>query len=333
MLKLGDFANPEFLWLLLLLPMLVLWRWFRRREVQAVLGLSSSTPFEGKTSLKAKLKPWLYLLRILGMALLIIGMARPQTKSVTTQTKTTQGIDIVLAIDVSSSMLARDLTPNRLTALKGVAGDFIRERVNDRIGIVVYSGESFTKTPITSDKSLVLNALEEITYGQMADGTAIGMGLATAVNRLKDSEAKSKVIILLTDGMNNAGFIEPMTASELAVQYGIRTYTIGVGTNGKAQTPVAYDIDGSFIYDYREVEIDEKLLETIASQTGGKYFRATDNQKLNAIYDEINSLERSDIEELTFSSVTEHYRPWILLAVLLISLEAILGYTLFRSVF
>lgn len=197
-----------------------------------------------------------------------------------------------MAIDVSSSMLARDLKPNRLSALKEVAADFIRKRPNDRIGLVAYAGEAYTKTPITSDKSIVLNSLREITYGQLNDGTAIGMGLATSVNRLKESKAISKIIILLTDGVNNSGFIEPQTAADLATEYDIKSYTIGLGTNGNALTPISYNADGSFRYGMRQVEIDEKLLQEIADATGGKYFRATDNEKLEAIYDEINKLEK-----------------------------------------
>ena len=258
-------------------------------------------------------------------------MARPQTVNVSTRTKTTRGIDIIMAIDVSSSMLSRDLKPNRLSALKAVAAAFIRERPNDRIGLVVYSGESFTKTPVTTDKSIVLNALREVEYGILEDGTAIGMGLATSVNRLKESKAKSKVIILLTDGVNNSGFIDPETAAGLAVEFAIKTYTIGIGTNGMAETPIAYQPDGSFKYGYREVEIDEKLLKTIAGETGGKYFRATDNEKLSAIYEEINKLEKTEIEEFKYTQYEEKFRPLVLLATGLILLELLLRYTVFRT--
>jgi Ca-activated chloride channel family protein len=258
-------------------------------------------------------------------------MARPQTEDISTRTKTTKGIDIVMAIDVSSSMLARDLKPNRLAALKQVASEFIRKRPSDRIGLVVYAGESYTKTPITSDKSIVLSALKDITYGQLNDGTAIGMGLATSVNRLKESKAISKVIILLTDGVNNAGFIEPQTAADLALEYNIKTYTIGLGTNGNALSPVGYNADGTFRYGMRQVEIDEALLEEIAEATGGKFFRATDNEKLEAIYDEINKLEKTEIEEFKYYRYEEKFRPWVLLAGALLLLEWLLRITVFRS--
>jgi Ca-activated chloride channel family protein len=236
-----------------------------------------------------------------------------------------------MAIDVSSSMLARDLKPNRLSALKDVAADFIKKRPNDRIGIVAYAGEGYTKTPITTDKSIVLNALSEVTYGQLEDGTAIGMGLATSVNRLKDSKAKSKIIILLTDGVNNTGFIEPQTASDLAIEFGIKTYTIGLGTNGNALSPIAYNADGSFRYGMRQVEIDEELLKDIASVTGGRYFRATDNESLEEIYDEINKLEKTEVEEFKYYRYEEKFRLWVLLAGGLLLLEWILRNTLFRS--
>ncbi len=325
-----EFANPDFFWLLCLLPLAVLWYFFKRKEQTASLKISSTKGF-GKGGLLPKIKPLLFVLRLLALTAIIVAMSRPQTEDISTRTKTTKGIDIIMAIDVSSSMLARDLKPNRLAALKEVAADFIKKRPNDRIGLVAYAGEGYTKTPITSDKSIVLNALREITYGQLNDGTAIGMGLATAVNRLKESKAKSKIIILLTDGVNNSGFIEPQTAADLAVEFGIKTYTIGLGTNGNALSPIAYNADGSFRYGMREVEIDEKLLEDIAKSTGGRYFRATDNEKLEAIYDEINKLEKTDIEEFKYYKYEEKFRPWILLAGVLLLLEWVLGNTVFRS--
>lgn len=330
MLKNIEFANPDFFWLLLLLPLAILWYFFKRNEQNASLQISSIKGFT-KQGILPKLKPLLFLLRLLALAGIIVAMARPQTMDVSTKTKTTEGIDIVMAIDVSSSMLARDLKPNRLAALKNVAADFIKKRPSDRIGLVAYAGESYTKTPITSDKSIVLSALREITYGQLNDGTAIGMGLATSVNRLKESKAISKIIILLTDGVNNSGFIEPQTAAELAVEYGIKTYTIGLGTNGNALTPIQYNADGSFRYGMRQVEIDEELLKDIAKVTGGKYFRATDNEKLEAIYDEINKLEKTEIEEFKYTRYEEKFRPWVLLAGALLLLEWILRHTLFRS--
>ncbi len=325
-----EFANPQFFWLLLLLPLALIWHIFKRKEENASLKISSTQGFSVQ-QLLPKLKPLLFVMRLLALAAIILAMARPQTEDISTRTKTTKGIDIVMAIDVSSSMLARDLKPNRLSALKEVAADFIRKRPNDRIGLVVYAGESYTKTPITSDKSIVLSALREISYGQLNDGTAIGMGLATSVNRLKESKAISKVIILLTDGVNNSGFIEPQTAADLAVEFDIKTYTIGLGTNGNALSPIAYNADGSFRYGMRQVEIDEKLLNDIANVTGGQYFRATDNEKLEAIYDEINKLEKTEIEEFKYFKYEEKFRPWVLLAGALLLLEWVFRNTLFRS--
>ena len=326
-----EFANPQFFWLLLIIPVALVWYFFTRKKQTASLTVPSVSGFRKRRSLLAQFKPVLFLLRMLALAALITAMARPQTKDVSTKTKSSRGIDIVMAIDVSSSMLAKDLKPNRLSALKDVATEFIRDRVSDRIGLVVYSGESFTKTPITSDKAIVLSALDEIRYGQLEDGTAIGMGLATSVNRLKDSKAKSKVIILLTDGINNSGFIEPATAAELAVEFGIKTYTIAIGTNGKAEIPVAYNLDGSFRYAFREVEIDEELLTAIAESTGGRYYRATDNETLLEIYDEINKLEKTEVEEIRYTNFEERFRPLALLAGAFFLLEVLLRFTLFRS--
>jgi Ca-activated chloride channel family protein len=325
-----QFVNPEFFWLLLLLPVALLWYFFKRKEQSPILRMSSLSAFRSP-SLLSRLRPITFVLRLLALAAVITAMARPQIEDISTRTKTTKGIDIVMAIDVSSSMLARDLRPNRLAALKQVASEFIRQRPNDRIGLVVYAGESYTKTPITSDKEIVLSSLRDITYGQLNDGTAIGMGLATSVNRLKESKAISKVIILLTDGVNNAGFIEPQTAADLAIEYNIRTYTIGLGTNGNALSPIGYNADGSFRYGMRQVEIDEALLEEIAKSTGGQYFRATDNEKLEEIYDEINKLEKTEIEEFKYYRYEEKFRPWVLLAGGLLLLEWVLRITIFRS--
>lgn len=325
-----SFANPDFFWLLLLLPLAILWYIFKRKEETAALRISSIKGFKFEGVLP-KLKPVLFIMRLIALSAIIVAMARPQTEDISTRTKTTKGIDIVMAIDVSSSMLARDLKPNRLSALKKVAADFIKKRPNDRIGLVAYAGEGYTKTPVTTDKNIVLSALREITYGVLEDGTAIGMGLATSVNRLKESKAKSKIIILLTDGVNNSGFIEPQTAADLAIEFDIKTYTIGMGTNGNALTPISYNADGSFRYGMRKVEIDEDLLKNIAEVTGGKYFRATDNETLEEIYDEINKLEKTEIEEFKYYRYEERFRPWILLAGVLLLLEWILRNTVFRS--
>ncbi|MBQ4820177.1 VWA domain-containing protein [Aquimarina sp. MMG016] len=326
------FESPQFFWLFLLLPLAVAWFILKRNRQQAELKISSVKGFKISGSWLTKLKPILFLLRLVALALIITALARPRTVDVSTKTKTTKGIDIVMSIDVSASMLAKDLRPNRLEALKKVAAEFIKDRPNDRIGLVVYAGESFTKTPITSDKSIVLSAMNDVRYDNVLEnGTAIGMGLATSVNRLKDSKAKSKVIILLTDGSNNAGFIDPKIASELAVEYGIKAYTIGLGTNGMALTPVAILPNGSFQYGRSRVEIDEELLKEIAKVTGGKYFRATDNKKLEQIYEEIDKLEKTDVEEFKFYNYEEKFRSLVLLAGFLIFVEFLLRYTVFRS--
>ncbi|MFV9483649.1 vWA domain-containing protein [Christiangramia sp. ASW11-125] len=327
-----NFENPEFFWLLLLLPLAIGWYIWKRNKQTAALKISSTKGFRGKSGLLPKLRPVLFILRLLTLALIITAMARPRTVDVSTQSSSTQGIDIVMAIDVSASMLARDLQPTRLEATKNVAEEFIKDRPADRIGLVVYAGESFTKTPITSDKSIVLDALEGIEYNNVLEnGTAIGSGLATAVNRIKDSDAESKVIILLTDGVNNSGFIDPNTASELALEFGIRVYTIGVGSNGMALSPTAILPNGRFQYGNVPVEIDEELLTQIASTTGGKYFRATDNEKLEAIYEEIDALEKTEIEEFRYYNYDEKYRPLVLLAGGLLLLEVLLRMTVFRS--
>jgi len=326
------FANPTYLWLLLLLPVALVWHFFTWKKKQAVLKMPSLSGFQEGSSIWAKLYPFLYVLRLLAMGFLILGIARPQTVDVSTRTKTNKGIDIVMAIDVSSSMLAQDLKPDRLTALKRVAGTFVEDRMSDRIGLVVYAGESYTKTPITSDKSIVKGSLLEISFqGLIDDGTAIGMGLATSVNRLKDSKAKSKIIILLTDGVNNSGFIDPKIATELAVEFGIKTYTIGLGSNGTALAPIGILPNGKFKYGLTKVEIDEALLKEIAEETGGIYFRATDNKKLEEIYAEINKLEKTEIEEFKYYNYEEKYRILVLFALGLIFLEWIGRNTLFKS--
>jgi len=327
-----DFKNPEFLWLLLLIPVIIFFMYYFRFKKVSNLKISSFDNFKTK-SFKSKLYPLLNTLRIISIALVIIALSRPQEISNSSRTKTSSGIDIVIAVDISSSMLAQDLKPNRLEALKSVASEFINDRINDRIGLVIYAGESYTKTPVTSDKEVVVNSLTEITFdGIIDDGTAIGMGLATSVNRLKDSKAKSKVIILLTDGVNKSGFIDPSTAADLASTYGIKTYTIGLGTNGNARAPVALNPNGSFRFGITKVEIDEDLLNEVADKTGGKYFRATDNRKLEEIYEEINKLEKTEVEEIKYSDIDEKYRPFALLAFALISLEIFLKYVIFRSV-
>ena len=326
-----EFVNPELLWLLVLLPLVALWYFLKRKEQSVTVQISSLQGFQD-TSLLPKLKPILMVLRLLALAFVIVALARPRTVSVSKKTKSNKGIDIVMAIDISASMLAKDLRPNRLEALKNVASKFIKGRPNDRIGLVLYSGESYTKTPITSDKSIVLGALKEVNYdGRVSGGTAIGMGLATAVNRLKDSKAKSKVIILLTDGVNNTGTIDPKTATQLASSFSIKVYTIGLGTNGTAMSPVAIRPNGSFVFNRVKVEIDEALLKEIAKNTGGKYFRATNTRKLQAIYGEINKLEKTKVEEFKFYNYDEKFRDFVFIALGLFLAEVLLRLTIFKS--
>ena len=326
-----EFTHTELLWLLLLLPPLLLWYVVKHKKQTAVLEISNSSGLVKGSLFWTVLKHCLFGFRTLALVLIIVAMARPQSVDVSTKTKKTRGIDIVMAIDVSASMLAKDLKPNRLEALKDVAGKFIARRPNDRIGLVEYAGESYTRTPITSDKNIILNSLNDIKYNTIiTGGTAIGMGLATAVNRVKDSKAKSKIIILLTDGVNNSGFIDPLTASELASEYGIKTYTIGLGSNGMALSPVAIR-NGKIQYSRIQVEIDEKLLKEIAQGTGGKYFRATNNKKLEEIYAEINQLEKTEIEEFKYYNYEEKFRPLVLWALALLVFEFLLRHTLLKS--
>ncbi|MDG2151628.1 MAG: VWA domain-containing protein [Polaribacter sp.] len=326
-----EFHNTGFLWLLTLIPVIALWHFFMRKKDAAVLTMSSTRGFKS-VSFLSKCKPFLYLLRLLGIAAIIIALAKPRNVSVSRKTKSNKGIDIVMAIDVSASMLARDLKPNRLEALKKVAVNFVDRRPNDRIGIVVYAGESFTQTPITSDKGIIKRTISELKWGQLEGGTAIGMGLGSAVNRLKESTAKSKVIILLTDGVNNSGNIDPRTATELAKELGIKTYTIGIGTNGMADFPWSRDPrNGKLQFRKQQVEIDEALLKEIASETQGKYFRATDNSSLKEIYDEIDALEKTKIEEFKYYNYQEKFRLFVFLGLGFLVLEFILKNTIFKS--
>ena len=326
-----EFENPVFLWGLIALPVIIAWFYFTNAKNSATLKVPTIKGFQVKKSALTYAKPILYVFRLLAIAAILFAMARPRTVSLSTKSKSNKGIDIVMAVDVSGSMLAKDLRPNRLEALKDVAANFVNQRPNDRIGIVVYSGESYTKTPITSDKSIVNSAIESIEYGQIEDGTAIGMGLGSAINRLKESKSKSKVIILLTDGVNNSGFVDPKMATDMAKSLGIKVYTIGIGTNGMAPFPYAKDPYGNLLYQNQKVEIDQDLLRHIANETQGKYFRATDNLKLQAIYDEINSLEQTEIEEFKYYNYQEGYRFFVFLAIGFLASEFLLRNTLFKN--
>jgi len=327
-----EFLNPEYFFLFALIPIVILWNYFNKNKINNSIRFSNTNAFEGLNNFYSILKSSLKIIRLVSLVLIIIALARPQVIDTSTRVKTNSGIDIIMAIDVSASMLAKDLKPNRLDALKNVADEFIKNRVSDRIGLVEYAGESYTKTPLTTDKSIILQSLREIKYNNIIEGgTAIGMGLATSVNRIKDSKAKSKVIILLTDGVNNAGFIDPITAAELAKEFQIKIYSIGLGTNGLALSPVGIDVRGKFNYANVQVEIDEKLLTQISEMTGGKYFRATDNNRLEEIYSDINKLERTEIEEFKYYSVDEKFRYFLVPAILLIVFELVMKFTILRS--
>ena len=323
------FANPEYLYLLFLIPIFWFVYIFNLRDKNTFLILSSIKRLNTRTW-----KSWgrhiVFLTKTLAISLLIIAFARPQSTS-SWQNATTEGIDIILAMDISGSMLAQDLTPNRLEASKKVAMDFISGRPNDRIGLVIFSGESFTQCPLTTDHKVLKGLFNDVKSGMIDDGTAIGMGLATSINRLKDSKTKSKVIILLTDGVNNQGSIAPMTAAEIAQEFKMRVYTIGVGTKGYAPYPFNTPF-GNIVYQDVEVKIDEKTLQDIANATNGKYFRATSNKALQEIYKEIDKLERSKIEIKEFHKKKEEFLPFASLAMIFLILSFILNNTLFKTV-
>jgi Ca-activated chloride channel homolog len=328
-MKIITFAEPLFLYLLLLIPAIVAFYIFKQQKATASLRMPGLQPFKGAaTTFRHYLRHILFAFRTLGITLLIIVLARPQLTD-KLQDISTEGIDIVLTMDVSGSMLARDFKPDRLEAAKNVATEFISGRPYDRMGLVVFSGESFTQCPLTTDHAVLINLLREIQSGMIDDGTAIGMGLATAINRIKDSEAKSKVIILLTDGVNNRGEIAPATAAGIAKTYGIRVYTIGVGTQGMAPYPVQTPF--GIQYQDMPVEIDEGILQEIAQTTGGKFFRATDNDKLVQVYSEIDKLEKSKIDVRQFSRKEERYLIPGLIAFCLLAFEIIIRNSIFRT--
>lgn len=307
------------------------WYIWKLSKSQASLQISSSQAFDipGAKSWKVYLRHIPFVLRLASVAVLIIILARPQSTD-NWQSTSTEGIDIVLAMDISSSMLAQDLKPNRLEASKDVAASFINGRPNDNIGLVVFAGESFTQCPLTTDHTVLLNLFKDIQPGIIQDGTAIGLGLANAVSRIKDSQSKSKVIILLTDGMNNAGEIAPVTAAEIAKTFGIRVYTIGVGTKGMAPTP--FQTPFGIQYQNMPVEIDEPTLKQISATTGGQYFRATDNTSLKDIYSEIDQMEKTKISVQEYSKKQEEYKNWALLLFCLLLVEILLRNTLLRNI-
>jgi len=322
------FASPDYFYLLLLIPAIVIWYVFRFRRSQPSLRVSSTLAF---AKINRGNKTWLYhglfVLRMMAMVLMVVALARPQSTS-SHNDVSVEGIDIVIAQDISGSMLAQDFTPNRIEAAKEVGIDFIKGRPTDRIGLVVFSGESFTQCPLTTDHNVLINLYSELHSGMIDDGTALGDGLATAVNRLKDSKTLSKVIILLTDGVNNMGSVDPVSASEIAKLYCVRVYTIGVGTQGYAPIPVQTPF-GTQLQNM-QVEIDEALLERIAEMTGAKYFRALNKAALVDIYKEIDRMEKSKIDVTEFRKKSEEFMSWALAGMLLLITELLLRYSVFR---
>ncbi|MBK5196562.1 MAG: VWA domain-containing protein [Proteiniphilum sp.] len=325
-----EFLHPEYLYLLLLLIPLIVWYVMRLSKTQASFKLASANAFKGmKPDFRVYMRHFPFLLRLISIALVVIVIARPQAVSSWEETES-QGIDIVLALDVSGSMLSQDLKPDRLQAAKKVAAEFITDRVNDNIGLVIFAGESFTQCPLTTDHKVLLNLLNEINFGMIEDGTAIGLGLATSVNRLKESDSESRVVILLTDGTNNSGQIAPLTAADLARSYGIRVYTVGVGTKGMAPTPV--NTPYGIRMQNMPVDIDEKTLTEIAAMTGGQYFRAQDTDGLRQVYDEIDEMEKYLISVQNVTRRQELFLPFALLALGLILLELLLRRSWLRNI-
>ena len=325
------FANPYLLWLLVLLAPMIAYYIYRTLQGGAAIRIST---IEGVRRAPRTLRYWLrhapFVLRCAAFVLLVVALARPQ--DVDEQRRSSaEGIDIMLAVDVSGSMLARDFKPDRITAAKEVAGRFIADRYGDRLGLVVFAGEAFTQSPLTTDQSTLQTMLSRIRSGIIEDGTAIGNGLATAINRLRESDAKSKVIILLTDGVNNRGEIAPLMAADIAADMGIKVYTIGVGTRGKAPYPVV-DMFGNLSFQPMDVEIDEKTLEGIAERTGGRYFRATDNDKLQSIYDEINQLEKSKVEVTDYTVYHERFLALLLAALGVLLLEFVFSNIILKRI-
>jgi len=321
------FGQPWFLLLLIVIPVLIWWYAAKNSRRQGSIIISDVSA-KGLTSWKTSLRHLPFVLRLLAIIFIIAAIARPQTMF-EEQNAEGEGVDIVLCIDVSGSMTAQDLTPNRLEAAKNVAIDFVNKRLTDRIAVVIFSGESFTQCPLTTDHEVLISAIENIRNGLLEDGTAIGSGLGTSVDRLRTSKSKSKVVILLTDGENNGGLIDPQTAKEIAKAFQVKVYTIGVGTDGYAPQPVNTPM--GVVMQQGKVSIDEKLLKQIADETGGKYFRAKNTEGLNGIYDEINNLEKSKVEISTRTRYTEKFFPFVIAALALLFFEMLLKFTVFRK--
>ena len=322
------FGQPQFFYLLLVIPLLIVWKIIKGKNENAAVSISSVKGLRSFSSWKNIFRHIPFVLRLLALTCIIVALARPQTRN-DEQLTEGEGVDIVLSIDVSGSMTAQDFSPNRMEAAKRVAEDFVDQRMTDRIGIVIFSGESFTQCPLTTDHAVLKSQIEQIRNGLLEDGTAIGSGLATSVDRLRTSTAKSKVVILLTDGINNGGLIDPATAKEIAKRFNVKVYTIGVGTEGYAPTPVNTPM--GVIMQNEKVAIDEKLLTSIANETGGKYFRATDNKSLKNIYNEIDKLEKSKVQVTNFRRFAEKFYPLVFAAMLFIFLEVLLRFTVFKK--
>ncbi len=322
------FGAPQFFYLFAIIPILIFWQFTKAGKQQASVSISSISGLKNISSFKNIFLHLPFVLRLLALSCIIVALAKPQLKNAE-QMAEGEGIDIILCIDVSGSMTAQDFTPNRMEAAKKVAADFVDQRLTDRIGIVIFSGESFTQCPLTTDHAVLKAQIEQIRNGLLEDGTAIGSGLATSVDRLRTSKAKSKVIILLTDGVNNGGLIDPTTAKEIAKAFNVKVYTIGVGTDGYARTPVNTPM--GVVIQTAKVAIDEKLLTSISNETGGRYFRAKDNAGLKNIYNEIDKLERSKVQITTFNRYTEKFYPFVLAALLFLFLEVLLKFTVFKK--
>lgn len=327
-----QFAEKHWFWLFLVIPVMIAWYLYKLKTYEGEVNYSSFNLLTGiKSSLRAKFRHVLFVLRLLCISLLILAIARPQSRSSWKDTKT-EGIDIVVSLDVSLSMLAKDFKPNRIEVAKEVLGDFIDARPNDKIGLVVFGGEAFTQCPLTTDHKIIKNMFKDIKAGMLDQGTAIGLGLADGVARVKDSKAKSKVVILISDGVSNAGEITPLTAAEIARTFGVRVYCIGVGSKGKALQPVALYPNGEMEYDYVDVDIDDETMTKIAKMTGGKYFRATDRESLELTYREIDKLEKTIISEKSFTNKAEHFLPLALAAAVCLLLEFLLKRFVFKAI-
>lgn len=325
------FANPNYLWLLLLLIPIIVWYLMKYKKANPSLLVSTTLQFDKlPTSWKVYVKHLNFVLRVLALALLIIILARPQSTD-SWQTSETEGTDIIVALDISTSMLARDFTPDRFEAAKDVASQFIAGRETDNIGMVIFAGESFTLVPMTTDKPVLINYINDVKMGMIEDGTAIGDGLATSINRIKDGKAESKSIILLTDGSNNTGIVAPMTAAQIAKEYGIKVYTIGIGKNGEALFPAGVNFFGKMEYQSLPVVIDEVTLQNIADTTGGKYFRATNKDMLKEVFKEIDKLEKTVIDTKDFSHTEDDYLPWAIFLLIVVMTEIILRNTVLRE--